>query len=38
MHVPIFYYPTQFGHQNDLVIALNGDYKDSGTLRILATK
>jgi len=38
MHVPIFYYPTQFGDQNDLVITLNGDQKDSSTQRILATK
>ncbi len=38
MHAPIFYYPTQFGDQNELVIALNGDQKASSTLRILAIK
>jgi hypothetical protein len=38
MHAPIFYYPTQFGDQNDLVTTLNGDQKDSSTLRISTTK
>jgi hypothetical protein len=36
MHALIFYYPTQFGDQNELVTALNGDQKASSTLRILA--
>jgi hypothetical protein len=35
MPAPIFYYPTQFGDQNDLVTTLNGDRKDSSTLKIL---
>jgi hypothetical protein len=38
MHAPVFYYLTQFGDQNDWVTTLNGDQKDSSTLRILTTK
>jgi len=38
MHAPIFYHPTQFGVQNELVTTLNGDQKASSTLRILAIK